>query len=90
MATSLVAGPLRLDYDSGDIRCVRLGDEEILRRVYVAFQDRNWTARPWRILSEDIDDRGDAFTIRVRARGSFDAEPFAWSKIRRIHCTCSA
>ena len=76
MSTPLVAGPLRLDYDSGDIRCVRLGDEEILRRVYVAFQDRNWTARPWRIESEEIDDRGDSFTIRVTARGSFDAEPF--------------
>lgn len=79
MATPLVAGPLRLDYDSGDIRCVRLGDEEILRRVYVAFQDRNWTARPWRILSEEIDDHGDSFTVRVRARGSFDADPFTWT-----------
>ncbi len=78
MATALVAGPLRLDYDSGDIRCVRLGDEEILRRVYVAFQDRNWTARPWRILSEEVDDRGDSFTVHVSARGSFDAEPFTW------------
>ena len=79
MATSLVAGPLRLDYDAGDIRCVRLGDEEILRRVYVAFQDRNWTARPWRIVSEEIDDRGDSFAIRVTAGGTFDAEPFAWT-----------
>ncbi len=79
MATPLVAGPVRLDYDSGDIRCVRLGDEEILRRVYVAFQDRNWTARPWRIEGEEIDDRGDSFTIRVTARGSFDAEPFTWT-----------
>ena len=79
MATPLVAGPLRLDYDSGDIRCVRLGDEEILRRVYVVFQDRNWTARPWRILSEEIDDHGDSFTVRVSARGSFDADPFTWT-----------
>jgi len=79
MATPLVAGPLRLDYDAGDIRCVRLGEEEILRRVYVAFQDRNWTARPWHILSEAIDDRGDSFAVRVTARGSFDAEPFTWS-----------
>lgn len=79
MVTPLVAGPLRLDYDSGDIRCVRLGDEEILRRVYVVFQDRNWTARPWRILTEDIDDRGNSFAIRVTARGSFDADPFAWT-----------
>jgi hypothetical protein len=28
---------------------------------------------------EDIDDRGDAFEIRLRARGTFDAEPFAWN-----------
>ena len=79
MATPLAAGPLRLDYDSGDIRCVRLGNEEILRRIYVAFQDRNWTARPWHILSEEIDDRGDSFTVRVTARGSFDAKPFTWT-----------
>jgi hypothetical protein len=76
MTTTLVAGPLRVDYDSGDIRCVRLGNEEILRRIYVVFQDRNWTSRPWRIVSEEIDDRGDSFTIRAAARGSFDAEPF--------------
>lgn len=79
MSVPLIAGPLRLEYDAGDIRCVRLGGEEILRRVYIAFQDRNWTARPWRILSEDIDDRGDSFTVRVRAEGTFDAEPFTWA-----------
>lgn len=58
---------------------MRLGDEEILRRIYVVFQDRNWTARPWRIQSEEINDRGDSFAIRATARGSFDAEPFTWT-----------
>ncbi len=58
---------------------MRLGDEEILRRIYVVFQDRNWTARPWRIDLEDIDDRGDGFEIRLRAGGTFDAEPFTWT-----------
>ena len=77
----LVAGPLRLDYDGGDIRCVRLGDEEILRRIYVVFQDRNWTARPWRIVSEVIDDSGDSFRIEVTASGTFDAEPFIWTAV---------
>jgi hypothetical protein len=75
---ALVAGPLRLDYDAGDIRCIRLGDEEILRRVYVVFQDRNWTSRPWRIQQEEIVDRGDSFDITLRAQGTFDAEPFTW------------
>ena len=68
-----------MDYDAGDVRCVCLAGEEILRRIYVVFQDRNWTARPWRIESEEIDDRGDSFEIRLSARGSFDAEHFAWT-----------
>jgi hypothetical protein len=58
---------------------VRLGDEEILRRIYVVFQDRNWTARPWHIEEEEIDEREDSFAVRLRARGTFDAEPFTWT-----------
>lgn len=78
MTRSLVAGPLRVDYDGGDIRNVCVGDEEILRRIYVVFQDRNWTARPWLIESEDIEERADSFDIHLRARGRFDASPFTW------------
>lgn len=57
---------------------MRLAGEEILRRIYVVFQDRNWTARPWRIVDEVVDDRGNSFTIHLRARGTFDAEHFTW------------
>jgi hypothetical protein len=38
----LRAGPLSLIYEEGDLRHIRLGDHEILRRVYVAVRDRNW------------------------------------------------
>jgi len=75
----LAAGPLRLDYDSGDLRAIRLGDLEIVRRVYVVFQDRNWTARPWLIEDEAIDAGADHFRISLRARGTFDASDFTWS-----------
>jgi hypothetical protein len=68
-----------VDYDGGDIRNVRLSDEEVLRRIYVVFQDRNWTARPWIIESEDIEERADSFDIHLRARGRFDASSFTWT-----------
>lgn len=76
MTTPLQAGPVRLDYDQGDLRAITVGDLEIVRRIYVVFQDRNWTARPWRIDDEEMDIRDDAFRISYVARGTFDAEPF--------------
>jgi hypothetical protein len=45
----------------------------------MVFQDRNWTARPWTILEEDIQSGLDSFTIELRARGTFDAAPFTWT-----------
>lgn len=74
----LAAGPLTLDYDSGDLRCLRLGDSEILRRVYVVFQDRNWASRPWVIEDEEFETDAESFRIRIGARGTFDAAPFTW------------
>jgi len=50
----------------------------VLRRVYLVFQDRNWTARPWRILEEDIDAWSSGFRIRLLAQGTFDAHAFTW------------
>jgi len=38
----LRAGPLSLIYEDGDLRYIKLGDHEILRRIYVAVRDRNW------------------------------------------------
>ena len=52
--TVLHAGPLTVTYADGDLRDIRLGGAEIVRRIYVVFQDRNWTARPWTILEEDV------------------------------------
>ena len=77
--TVLHAGPLTLRYSAGDLRDIRLAGDEIVRRIYMVFQDRNWTARPWTILEEDIQSGGDSFTVELRARGSFDAAPFTWT-----------
>ena len=75
----LQAGPLSVCYQDADLRDIRLGSIEILRRVYMVFQDRNWTARPWIVNRADIDDRGDNFSVRVEAKGTFDATPMYWT-----------
>jgi hypothetical protein len=50
-----------------------------VRRIYVVFQDRNWTARPWVIEDETIEATADSFRITFTARGTADAAPFTWS-----------
>lgn len=43
----LQAGPLTMLFDNGDLRYIKLGEREILRRVYVGVRDHNWaTLRP--------------------------------------------
>lgn len=51
----------------------------MLRRVYPAFQDRNWTARPWLVEAETITQEADGFSVRANGRGSFDAAGLQWS-----------
>ncbi|GAB4540424.1 MAG: hypothetical protein Kow0063_30230 [Anaerolineae bacterium] len=60
---ALRAGPLTLLYEGGDLRYIRLGNTEILRRIYVAIRDRNWgTVLP--VLSNlKMDIADDSFHI---------------------------
>ena len=47
----LSAGPLTAEFETGDLRYIRLGDREIIRRIYAAVRDRNW-----RTISGQISD----------------------------------
>ena len=72
---------MSLAYVNGDLRDLMIGDVEVLRRIYVVFQDRNWTARPWVISNERIFAGKHSFEIAYDARGTFDAEPFHFSAL---------
>src|SRR4051794_38578474 len=65
---SLRAGPLSLVFEEGDLRYVRLGDHEILRRVYSAVRDRNWGTVPVSLSNLRVEAGADAFRI------TYDAE----------------
>ena len=54
----LRAGPLTMRFDSGDLRYIKLGDREVIRRIYAAVRDRNWGTVPSEIsdLKSEISD----------------------------------
>ena len=74
----LRAGPLSLVYEEGDLRYIKLGDREILRRVYVAIRDRNWgTVLP--VLSNvQMDIGDDSFRIRYDVENREGDINFFW------------
>ena len=74
----LRAGPLSLIYENGDLRYIKLGATEILRRVYVAVRDRNWSTVPPQFSNVEIEQGDDTFHIRytvTNVQGDID---FAW------------
>lgn len=64
----LRAGPLSLVYESGEIRYIKLGDREIVRRVYVTLRDKNWATLSPNISNLQINADQDSFEL------AFDAE----------------
>jgi hypothetical protein len=76
---NLQAGPLSLQYSAGSLWNIRLGEEEVIRRIYLVFQDINWTSRPFEILEENWNIADDHFSAEVQVRGSKDAENFSAS-----------
>ena len=72
----LSAGPLSLEYSEGSLWNIRLGEEEAIRRIYLVFQDINWTSRPFEILEEKWNIADDHFSADLELRGSNDAENF--------------
>jgi hypothetical protein len=74
----LRAGPLSLLYEEGDLRYIRLGDQEIVRRIYVAVRDRNWgTVQP--VLSNvQVQIGADSFRITYDVENQQGEIDFFW------------
>ena len=70
----LVAGPLTLEYSEGSLWNISNGSEEAIRRIYLVFQDINWTSRPFIIKDEIWDVADRSFSAKIKAQGSHDAK----------------
>jgi hypothetical protein len=72
------AGPLTAWYSAGELRYVRWGKHEVMRRLYVAVRDRNWGTVPAVISDEDLDVQQDRFRLRFTVRHRLSEVDFAW------------
>jgi hypothetical protein len=75
---ALTAGPLALVLEAGDLRTIRLGDQEILRRVYVAVRDHNWGTPPAMLSDVHMDIAADHFRIDFTATHRQHQVDFVW------------
>ena len=74
----LSAGPLSLFWEGGDLRTIKLGGREVLRRIYVATRDRNWGTAPNVMSNVVIEAQADAFRIRYDVENRQDDIHFVW------------
>ena len=76
--TQLRAGPLSMVFEAGDLRYIRFGDHEILRRVYVAVRDHNWDTILPQLSNIQIEQEDDAFRITYDVENKHGDVDFFW------------
>jgi D-apionolactonase len=66
----LRAGPLVMEWQDGGLRYIRLGEQEIVRRVYAAVRDANWGTVPDEIANVELTrgERDFRLTFEVHCR----------------------
>lgn len=75
---ALRAGPVRMLLDGGEIRYLKVGEVEIVRRVYVAVRDRNWGTIPGRITDLRQEVQEDSFRISFAMQHTAGEIDFRW------------
>jgi hypothetical protein len=74
----LRAGPLTLIYEAGDLRTIKLGDREVLRRIYVAVRDRLWGTLPNVLSDVEMTVGKDSFRISYSVENHQGEIDFRW------------
>lgn len=75
----LRAGPLAMELEGIDLRYVRLGDVEIVRRLFAAVRDHNWGTIPPVVSNVQLDVHDDSFELGFDARHVAGEVDFGWS-----------
>ncbi len=63
----LAAGQLKAELDSGGLRYIRFGGNEVLRNIAFLVRDRNWGTYSPAISDLRINQQGDSFTVSYKA-----------------------
>jgi D-apionolactonase len=75
---ALRAGPLTMTFEHGDLRWIKLGEREVVRRIYGALRDQRWTTIPMQISNLLVDIDRDAFAISYTAHHRQGSIDFSW------------
>lgn len=74
----LRAGPLSMLYEEGSLRCIKLGENEIVRAIYVAVRDQAWGTVIPEIHNIVMDIQEACFNIRFEVQNKADEIDFSW------------
>ena len=74
----LRAGPLTAQFEQGDLRYIRLGEQELVRRVYVAIRDPNWNTILGQTSDLQVETEDDRFRIAFRSHHEAGPLQFEW------------
>jgi hypothetical protein len=75
---TLRAGPLTALYENGDLRYIRLGEHEVIRRLYSAVRDHNWGTVLPVFSNVQMDVGTDSFHILYDVENRQDDIHFVW------------
>jgi hypothetical protein len=78
-AIPLRAGPVTLEFTDGDLRHLRAGGEELVRRVTFNVRHHKWDTAAWRIDSFRLEQRVDGFILHFSAACEVAGAPYTWS-----------
>ncbi len=78
--TPLRAGPLRMTLEDGDLRVVRAGAVEVVRRLSMAVRDTEWATIPPRPRTFDVEQDGDGFRVAFRSRHVGSGIDLSWTR----------
>jgi len=74
----LRAGPFEMIFQNGDLRCIRLGEREVIRRIYAAVRDQNWGTVLGKISNLKIEPGESSFRIEYDSDHTEREISFAW------------
>jgi hypothetical protein len=78
-AYRLKAGPVSLLFEQGELRRIRLGDREVLRRIYLTVRGPDWSTIPPVLSDVQLEESENGFAMLFRLdckRGDVD---FTWN-----------
>jgi hypothetical protein len=78
LAVPLRAGPLRVVFDRGELRWIRLGEREVVRGIYFALRAEGWATIPYEMRELEIEAEPASFRVRFQACHARGPVRFEW------------